>query len=528
MNNHHSPPHGPTARCKTYAALLPILDEPDMNPDAVAEARAHISACASCQEQLAAYRQLDVAARRYLGPPAAPRYQTDEIMRDLLGEPAAALAATEPARPITARPLPRRPASPRRLITALAPLAAVLVIVALTVALFANHARPQSGVASGPPLSINRLIDISMVSPNEGWAVGDTTSCPAQPVTSPTASASDISPCRGGILLLHYLDGTWSPVRLPFQVGGLTTISALSATDVWAGGNTLIVHYDGHTWRQMPNPQQFILSDMQMLSDTDGWAIASNTQLYNPGLILHYDGKSWTEQPLPAILGASTQDNKGFGGLAMISPTEGWVIGDWHGGSPAQIGIILHYVHGQWTIQDSIDNASISSISMLSATDGWAVGYTTADTPTNASGTPPPSNGQPPSTITIHPLLLHYTRGKWVPVTNLLDGQFSTGALIAMASAKDGWMISSDPVVMLHYNGQRWLPVPTPAMPKSSFLFITRLVMLSPTEGWAVGFNSPAARPETVQGHTIYFPEGFAPLILHYHNGAWSVANVSS
>jgi photosystem II stability/assembly factor-like uncharacterized protein len=519
MNNHRTPAGRPGARCQTYAALLPILDEPDTDPDALVEARAHLSACASCQEQLAAYRQLAVAARRYLGPPAAPRYQTSEIMRDLLAAPIAALADTEPASPITARPLPRKPASPRRLITTLAPIAAVLVIVLLTVALFANHLRPQ-GVASIPARSESRLTDISMVSPSEGWAVGDTESCGSQPISTP-----DGSTCRGGILLLHYLDGTWSPVHLPFQVGGLTTISALSATDVWAGGNTLILHYDGHTWRQMPNPQRFILSKMQMLSDTDGWAVGADPDLYNPGLLLHYDGKSWTEQPLPASLGASIQDNKGFDGLTMISPTEGWVIGDWHGGSPAQIGIILHYTHGQWAIQDRIDNASLTSISMLSATDGWATGYTTTYTPANASGTPPASNGE----ITNRPFLLHYTRGKWVPVTNSLSGQFNIGALISMTSAQDGWMMSATPFALWHYNGQDWLPVAAPALPKTNIRFITRLEMLSPTEGWAIGFYGTGGRTiQQDQGQVVVGPVTFVPLILHYHNGVWSVVNISS
>src|ERR1051326_9587668 len=102
MSNHQTPQHSPTARCKTYAALLPLLDESDTDPTALAEAQAHLATCAYCQQQRAAYRQLEVAALHYLGPPNPPRYQTDQLMRDLLAEPAAWPIETTQAKPLSA------------------------------------------------------------------------------------------------------------------------------------------------------------------------------------------------------------------------------------------------------------------------------------------------------------------------------------------------------------------------------------------------------------------------------------------
>jgi hypothetical protein len=536
MNNHHTPRRGPTARCKTFAALLPLLDEPGIDPDALAEARAHLDTCAYCQQQRAAYRQLELAARRHLAPPASPRYQTEEIIRDLLGAP---IAEPVTGKTTTARPTrltPPQPGSARRFLAGLPALAAVLVIVLLSVALFANHLKfvPGSASSTTTPGSDTELRDVAMVSPTEGWAVGETRSCDTAPASSPTASGPNSSPtpaCHSGILLMHYLHSKWSPVHLPFQVGGLSTISALSPTDVWAAGNTIILHYDGHTWQDMPNPEHYILTDMQMLSDTDGWATGSSGGgMYEPGLLLHFDGHTWTPQTLPANL-ANSQQAVDLGNVTMISPTEGWLLATVYGGSPPQVGFILHYTHGQWTIQDRIDNASVGSIWMPSATDGWATGITLTDTPTDANGTPQTSNTTPLPTTRL--LLLHYIQGKWVDVTNSYSSLFNgagldhVSGLVATPSVSDGWMIGGDPLVLLHYDGQQWLSVPPPAMPKTTLPFISRLVMASPNEGWAVGFSELDVREKTQQGLTVYSSDGMAPLILHYHNGVWSVYNIS-
>ncbi len=53
-----------------------------------------------------------------------------------------------------------------------------------------------------------------------------------------------------------------------------------------------------------------------------------------------------------------------FGSVAMVSPTDGWAVGD----------TIRHYSGGRWTPVSSPASAELSSVAMVSATDGWAVG----------------------------------------------------------------------------------------------------------------------------------------------------------
>ncbi len=512
MNNHQTPSRGPTSRCNTYATILPLLDEPGIDPDARAEARAHVATCASCQQQRAAYRQVELAARRHLGPPVSPHYQTEEIMRDLLGEP-----LTAPDKSGTATPAPRharKSVSTRRVLAGVPSLAAVLVVVLLAVILFANHVRPTGGTAPAPFLQQNRLSDVSMVSASEGWAVGSTMRC-GTPPGSPTPSTPE-SACRGGVLLLHYLNGAWTSVPNSFPVGGLSTVWMLSATDGWAAGNTIIVHYDGHTWRETPNPAGLILNRMQMLSDTDGWAIGSSGgDMYEPGLLIHYDGKSWTPEQLPASLGINKQVVMAFDDVAMISPDEGWASGTIFGGALSQVGVILHYLHGQWTVQYLLNNAGLGSLSLLSASDGWATGDTVTNTTTPVNDTPTPIEAS-------HPLLLHYIQGKWTNVTDSLNNVSDGIGQIAMLSATDGWMIGPNDTTMLHYNGQQWLPVSLPGAKNLPVIFL-RMQLLSATEGWAVGMQIVGAQA-VPNGHGVGYRGGnLATLILHFHNGVWSV-----
>ncbi len=507
----------PTADCRAIADILPLLDEPDVDAHQAAQARAHLATCAYCQEQRAAYRRLEAAALRYLGPPATPRYRTEEIMGDLLMEPAAASvdAKTSPAG--VRRAAPFGPHRPRRLLSGLASLAAVLVIALLAGALFASRAqlvnRPvQPAVQPTPQIAqlgpYSHLFDISMVSPTEGWAVGEASSC---------VKPSDPHPCVTGYpLMLHYKNGRWSRVAVPFtkttaRNDVLNEIEMLSATDGWASSTQgRLLHYDGNAWKLVAGPPQTNLLYFRFFSDTDGWAIGSGTERPTAN-IMHYNGKTWTAQPLPAGLGLGPSTYQVESTLAMISPTEGWATytvfqepqstpkPQW----PSKASI-LHYANGVWTVQKSIPgNAVLESISMTSATDGWAVGLLDA-----ASDSPPA-------------LLFHYTQGRWVQVDNNLP----SAGWVSVVSATDGWMTVGDLQTLAHYNGSQWVPVAfSPAVKRAlGDYVISRLYMTSTTEGWAVG----RANYREVNPPTLNRPgeEGANALILHFHNGVWSIVN---
>jgi hypothetical protein len=96
-------------------------------------------------------------------------------------------------------------------------------------------------------------------------------------------------------------------------------VAAISPTDVWAvgyqraangGTKTLIVHWDGTSWTQVPapdsrpriigpptNPPDFVLNGVGADSASDVWAVGYHqTAVGNRfTLILHWDGTAWTQ-----------------------------------------------------------------------------------------------------------------------------------------------------------------------------------------------------------------------------------------
>lgn len=524
MNNHHTPPPSPTARCKSFAALLPLLDEPDMDADALAETRSHLATCAYCQEQRAAYRRLEAAAVRYLSPPAAPRYRTEEIMRDLLGQPAVEPVDAETPTSRKIHPLPRKPASPRRLISNLTSFAAVLVIVILAVTLFANRAHLSGANGNSTPTpatdSETQLLDVAMVSPTEGWAVGYSLPVTeARLISTATPEVIEIGPlAQETVVMMHYSHGAWTPIHLSIH-GRLTRVSMLSATDGWAVGfeddtlNGIFLHYDGYTWKQVPaGPMNgYGFSSLQMLSDTNGWATT--------GPVVHYDGHTWTAEPIPASL----EPDKNYvllHSVFMTSSTEGWAVGFMQppvlqGTPPPQKendeGVILHYLNGQWSVYRLIPSAMLKDVWMTSPDDGWIAG-------SNEAG-----DGSP--------TLLHYTHGAWTQVPDPLNAAESRGVAferIFMRSPTDGWMtigtgVNFQKSATLRYDGSQWQVDRLPISPANVALQIYGISMTSANDGWAVGSRKPA----NAHTNSNQAPFGTDLLLMHYQNGAWQIYNNS-
>src|SRR6185312_744782 len=103
---------------------------------------------------------------------------------------------------------------------------------------------PPVGAASG-------FSDVVTVSKNDVWAVGST-------------ATSFSGPSRA---LVEHFDGrSWSLVAIPSTSGTtLNSITALSATDVWAVGGGHTLHWDGHTWSASADP-----TDLQLFQVAHG------------------------------------------------------------------------------------------------------------------------------------------------------------------------------------------------------------------------------------------------------------------
>lgn len=216
--------------------------------------------------------------------------------------------------------------------------------------------------------------------------------------------------------------------------------------------------------------------------------------------------------------------------IAMVSATEGWAVGELdhyavQGQAAPSDSVLMHLSQGQWTQATPVfHNASLSNLAMLSPDDGWAVGtYAAGDT---AFGNP-----------RVFPLVLHYTGGAWhqvqvpahlpgydVPATApsgsaAAEGEgWITRIKISMVSADDGWLwldvnASRDPanhaarsdMRILHYHAGTWSLVPLP--PISLTTDFWNMAAAAPGDAWFVG--------------TDY--QNVTPVLAHYAAGRWSV-----
>ncbi len=269
------------------------------------------------------------------------------------------------------------------------------------------------------------LASVSMVSADEGWAVGRQ---------------------AGEGISVHYQGGQWSPVQITDGAAPLSSIDMLSASEGWSVGEQgTILHYSDGLWSKDLSSTSGDLRSVSMVSPTDGWAVG-------PYVMLHYTNGDWTPvQPIPSLVS-----------VAMDSASDGWAVGG---------AVIAHYHDGAWTtITPSFPLTGIMLISvvMASPNDGWAIGNT--DHMTEFGGPPP--------------VILHYHNGQWQLADSPLSGE-DTLTAIALASPEEGWAMGTDgnASLIVHYTRQNgWVRVTTPL--KITFHGVS---MVSPTNGWAVG-----------------------------------------
>ena len=226
----------------------------------------------------------------------------------------------------------------------------------------------------------NSLGGAAAVSTNDVWAVG---------------SAVIGSPFQYKVLIEHWNGTKWyvMPGPVPSQEGGgLSSVSVVSANDIWAVGTyynngftnyTLAAHWDGKQWNMVstPNPQSGgnYLNSVVALSSTDVWAVGGSFSGTGAALSLveHWDGTQWSviSSPNP---GAGYND---LSSVSAVSANDIWAVGDYYNRHKSgDKTLVEHWDGTQWSVVSSpsvnkVKN-SLSQVAALSATNIWAVGYT--------------------------------------------------------------------------------------------------------------------------------------------------------
>jgi photosystem II stability/assembly factor-like uncharacterized protein len=524
-----SPTPKPGPHCKRFGPLLPLTFREDLLGDEASETETlheHVVGCVYCRRMLAIYAVEEQALIHSFAAQVAstPRY-AEEIIARLQEEP---IVSQLPGTPTPEQPptsLQTRDIAHQRLVAArlamrppkrhipplvawLAPVAVVLLIALLAKVIFTTQ-HPTGPVAPSPlaltPGVQISLGAISMVAPSEGWALGSRAVYTTQDDSgTPKTQVS---------VLLHDHNGSWTATSIPATYR-LQAIAMVSPTDGWAVGNQgLILHYDGRSWSTVKSPTNETLLSIKMLSATDGWASGENSSPRDPALILHYDGHMWQQQTAPIFSQASYTsdlqpqlDGEAWA-LVTLTPTTQHI-------APIDASALLHYDGHQWHIQQSLPNASLYSLSMSLPQDGWMLGNST----TGAS-----------------PLFLwHYHQGTLTrlpaqqvtqQISTIPSGSAVILSSLSMVSPTDGWAIGSwglggkGGFFTLHYTGDAWKPVSLPRLGSPSGFSLYVISFQPDGEGWAVGSISKSVELQGQQPFVVW-----APLVLHYAEGTWTVA----
>lgn len=223
----------------------------------------------------------------------------------------------------------------------------------------------------------NELLSVAAVSETDVWAVGW-----AQDPDGPSWLKRTLIQHFDGSLWSIVP----SPNPPGDVISKLHSVSAGSADDVWAVGSshngsaparTLIQHWDGTRWSIVPSPspdsQLNELYGVAALSANNAWAVGyrGGSQNSTPleTLILHWDGTSWRQVPSPSVPSGANQ----LSGITAISANDIWAVGS-AGGAP----LAMNWNGSEWRVipiqvGGGLSSERFTAVSGIASNDVWAV-----------------------------------------------------------------------------------------------------------------------------------------------------------
>ena len=236
-------------------------------------------------------------------------------------------------------------------------------------------------------------------------------------------------------------------------------------------------------------------------SANDIWAVGLSA--------IHFGGAKWTAFPIATISGSVIDS---LTGVADISPTDAWAVGQVNEGLAHPGQVIEHWNGAQWSVFQgptlpSGSDPLLNGMSAVSANDIWAVGSLLDH-----------------DLEVLNFLFEHWDGTSWT-ATAIESGDASLLAVSADAS-DDAWAVGfSGPendtsrTLVMHWDGASWKRVESPSV-GSGANQLNGVLALAPDNVWAVGFSTHSPTPPPGQ-----YRVPTKTLIEHYDGTSWSVVS---
>jgi hypothetical protein len=333
------------------------------------------------------------------------------------------------------------------------------------------------------------LSAVSALSPSAAWAVGSTFT------EGQTTNQADS-------LIAQWDGSAWHIVAsVNTSQGGLSAISAIAPTDIWALGGQFM-HWDGTTWSVMPGVyptgvRTAGIAGLAAIASNDVWAVGSqmpgpDDQLPFEPLVEHWNGMSWQIVSSPPLPPSTNLHNGGY--LTAVTRIPGtkqlWAVGRWQEAVSMNRGqpLIERWDGTAWHIVPSpaLPTGALlggwAGVVALSATNAWAVGSFEVKNPMDD-----------------HPLIAHWDGTRW---QNVVTNPDVYGGLdsVAAAGANDvraagtlmtgpGASTGNGHAVPLieQWNGTTWQMATTPELPSGALFQGLHIASDGSGNYWAVG-----------------------------------------
>ncbi len=299
-------------------------------------------------------------------------------------------------------------------------------------------------------------------------------------------------PLSADVSFTLYTDATsicpdWAPVTVPSPGtdSGLVDLTARSATDVWAVGNSstsvgtalnsfpFAIHFNGSGWNlaQLPpaptlgtSGSRTTLEAIEAIGANDVWAAGSHRVVVNGGWVGHqiradhFDGTSWTTMntPLPPTSGSAGYSGSRITDIRGFASNDVWFVGEWVGPHPGVVGLqpalAMHWDGASFTLvptPEVLPNGGngLEAIDGVASNDIWAVG------------------GSGDGDMASYSYILHWNGSSWTHVPGPLVGFQQRLYAVEAIAANDVW-IAGEALdangyrgVVQHWDGSSWTNV---------------------------------------------------------------------